>query len=44
MCFFDGADLGTNSEVLVIFSVRNRKVCGTFVELLLLYCFDIEPT
>ncbi len=41
MCSFDGADLGTNSEVLVIFSVRCQNVCGTFVERLLLYCFDI---
>jgi hypothetical protein len=41
MCSFDGADLGTNSEVLVSFSVRCRNVCGMFVEHLLLYCFDI---
>jgi hypothetical protein len=41
MCSFDGADLGTNSEVWVSFSVRCRNVCGTFVERFLLYCFDI---
>ena len=38
MCSFDGADLGTNSNVLVSFPVRCRNVCGTR---LLLYCFDI---
>jgi hypothetical protein len=41
MCSFDGADLGTNSDVLVSFPVRCRNVCGTFVERLLLYCFGI---
>jgi hypothetical protein len=41
MCSIDGADLGTNSDVLVSFPVRCRNVCGTFVEHLLLYCFDI---
>ena len=41
MCSFDGADLGTNSDVLVSFPVRCRNVCGMFVERLLLYCFDI---
>ncbi len=37
MCSFDGADSGTNSDVLVSFLLD----VGTFVERLLLYCFDI---
>jgi hypothetical protein len=41
MCSFDGAHLGINSDVLLSFPVRCRNVCGTFVERLLLYCFDI---
>jgi hypothetical protein len=48
MCSFDGADLWTNSDVLVSFPVRCQNVCGTFVERLwniverlLVYCFDI---
>jgi hypothetical protein len=38
MCSFDGADSGTNTDVLV---PSCRNVCGTFVERLLLHCFDI---
>ncbi len=42
MCSFDGADSGTNSDILVSFMLRRcRNVCGMFVERLLLYCFDI---
>jgi hypothetical protein len=37
MCSFDGADSRTNSNVLVSFLLDVR----TFVERLLLYCFDI---
>ncbi len=37
MCSFDGADSGRNSDVLVSFLFD----VGTFVERLLLYCFDI---
>jgi hypothetical protein len=37
MCPFDGADSGTNSDVLVSF----RLDVGTFVERLLVYCCDI---
>jgi hypothetical protein len=37
MCSFDGADSGTNSDVLVSFLLD----VGTFVERLLLYCYDI---
>ncbi len=37
MISFDGADLGTNSDVLVSFLLD----VGTFVERLFLYCFDI---
>ncbi len=37
MCSFDGADSGTNLDVLVSFLLDVR----TFVERLLLYCFDI---
>jgi hypothetical protein len=45
MCSFDGADLGTNSDSLVSFPVRSERlwnVCGTFVERLLFYWFDIS--
>ncbi len=37
MCSFDGADSRINSDVLVSFLLA----VGTFVERLLLYCFDI---
>ncbi len=40
MCSFDGSDSGTNSGVLVSFLLD----FGTFVERLLLYCFDITST
>jgi hypothetical protein len=32
MCSLDGADLGTNSDVLVSFLLDVRNVCGTFLE------------
>jgi hypothetical protein len=38
MCSFDGADSGTNSDVLVSFLLD----VGTFVERMLLYCLDIK--
>jgi hypothetical protein len=48
MCSFDGADSGTDSDVLVSFLLdvgtfveRLWNVCRKFVERLLLYCFDI---
>jgi hypothetical protein len=37
MISFDGADWGTNSDVLVSFLLD----VGTFAERLFLYCFDI---
>jgi hypothetical protein len=40
MISFDGADSGTNSDVLVSFLLD----VGTFVERVFLYCFDITNT
>ncbi len=42
MWSFDGADSGTNSDVLVSFLFDGQNVCVTFVERLLLYFFDIN--
>jgi hypothetical protein len=38
---FDMTNSGTNSIVICFIPIRYWDVCGTFVDRLLLYCFDI---
>jgi hypothetical protein len=44
MISFDKTNSGTNSIMFCFIPISYRNVCGTFVERLFLYCFDVTSS